>query len=213
MTRHVLVETNWIWDCIAPTYLRPDPTAKHLLEKARAGVVEIHIPAICRHEAVGSIRRRIGSPERKVDFLKAFNRSAHSEGLIKSKASADITTYLDDFIRIVENQYRDLDALAASVIESPGVNTFGMNDAMLMRAIQLRSDLASTPLATFDQAIVGAILIRADELRTQGILDLIFCSSDSDTSNVTKNGNQCRAELDVIYRRAGLATQGHFYVP
>jgi hypothetical protein len=53
--RHVFVESNWVFSSCAPRHLR-SPFAELLLQKARAGELRLHLPAICLREGGDAIR-------------------------------------------------------------------------------------------------------------------------------------------------------------
>ncbi len=78
---------------------------------------------------------------------------------------------------------------------------------MLERAIALaQADLSLQP---FDQAILAAVLGRAEELRSQGETDLCFCVTDADLQPWDKRGNAKRL-LTKLYDEALVWVYGDF---
>jgi hypothetical protein len=78
---------------------------------------------------------------------------------------------------------------------------------MLDRAIDLaQTDLSLEP---FDQAILAAILGRAEELRSQGETELCFCVTDADLQPWDKRGN-AKDLLTKLYDQALIWVYGDF---
>ena len=78
---------------------------------------------------------------------------------------------------------------------------------MLDRAIDLAEiDLSLEP---FDQAILAAILGRAEELRSQGETELCFCVTDADLQPWDKRGN-AKQLLTKLYDEALVWVYGDF---
>jgi predicted nucleic acid-binding protein len=71
MSKHVLVETNWIVDVVAPSLSR-NRDAVALCESARRGEVILHVPAICFVEARKVIRER--RPRADLEAIRSFIR-------------------------------------------------------------------------------------------------------------------------------------------
>lgn len=58
---------------------------------------------------------------------------------------------------------------------------------MLERAVSL--SMLDLSLNVFDQAILAAVLVRAEELQAGGETDLCFCELDADLQPWDKHGN------------------------
>jgi len=94
---------------------------------------------------------------------------------------------LDRFERQVHAELRKLDDIIASLRREPGLEVFPLNETMLERAVDLCTlDLSLKP---FDQAILAAVLVRAEELRRAGEAGLCFCETDSDLQPWDKHGD------------------------
>jgi hypothetical protein len=78
---------------------------------------------------------------------------------------------------------------------------------MLERAIDLaQTDLSLEP---FDQAILAAILGRAEKLRSQGETELCFCVTDADLQPWDRRGN-AKQLLTKLYDEALIWVYGDF---
>ena len=78
---------------------------------------------------------------------------------------------------------------------------------MLMRVVDLTAlDLSLNP---FDQAILAAVLVRAEELWEAGERDLCFCEIDSDLQPWDKRGDPKRP-LKALYDAARVWVYGDF---
>lgn len=84
---------------------------------------------------------------------------------------------------------------------------FALNERMLDQAIVLAQiDVALKP---FDQAILGAVLGRAEELREQGETELNFCVIDADLQPWNRRG-QAKLPLRRLYDEALIWVYGDF---
>ena len=78
---------------------------------------------------------------------------------------------------------------------------------MLDRAVDLCTlDLSLKP---FDYAILAAVLVRAEELRNKGEVDLCFCETDADLQPWDKHGNP-KQPLTDLYDTAIVWVYGDF---
>jgi len=64
-------------------------------------------------------------------------------------------------------------------------------------------------LKPFDQAILAAVLVRAEELRTANNLDLCFCETDADLQPWDKRG-EAKRPLTNLYDAAQVRVYGDF---
>jgi hypothetical protein len=89
----------------------------------------------------------------------------------------------------------------------PSLELFPLNESMLERAL----DLAQTDpwLEPFDQAILAAILGRAEDLRKQGETDPCFCVIDADLQPWDRRGNS-KPVLPRLYDEALICVYGDF---
>jgi hypothetical protein len=88
-----------------------------------------------------------------------------------------------------------------------GVAVFALSQEALLRSLELATLLPE--LKPFDQAILAAVLVRADELRLGGDAELAFCELDSDLKPWDKDGNR-RVQLADLYDTAGIWVYGDF---
>jgi hypothetical protein len=72
---------------------------------------------------------------------------------------------------------------------------------MLARTIELST--VNLDLKPFDQAILAAVLVKAEQLRNMGAEDLSFCELDSDLQPWDKRGN-VKQPLKSLYDSARL---------
>jgi len=78
---------------------------------------------------------------------------------------------------------------------------------MLVRAVELSTQ--NLDLKPFDQAILAAVLVRAEELGDQGADDVAFCELDGDLQPWDKNGRS-KQPLTDLYDSAQLWVYGDF---
>lgn len=203
--RHVFVETNWVFGYAAPAHhKRLD--AVELLARARANEVRIHLPAPCLTEARQPIMRKC-QPRNEADAIRQFLMRAKTEQTVSPDQERAAREVLDRFEQQVRGELRQLDNVLKSIRTEPGLELFPLNQHMLDQAIDLaQTDLSLEP---FDQAILAAILGRAEELRSQGETDLCFCVTDADLQPWDKRGN-AKDLLTKLYDEALIWVYGDF---
>lgn len=79
--KHVIVESNWLYDVAAPRVMRK-AAALELLDAAQSGSLRLPIPSIYFGEARRSILRKCRP---KSQDLRAFRRWARVEGLVTAE--------------------------------------------------------------------------------------------------------------------------------
>lgn len=201
--RHVFVETNWVVDWAAPAHHR-NAAAVTLLERAQRGELQLHMPAICLTEARPPIALRFQPREAKP--LRQFLKWAEQH---VPELDGDIPAgrrIVDSFERTIKNGLRDVGRRLDSLRETGGLEVFGLDDEMLERAIELTS--CDMQLKPFDQAILAAILVRADRLGA-GAAELAFCVLDGDLQPWTKD-SKAKQPLTDLYDRARIWVYGDF---
>jgi predicted nucleic acid-binding protein len=203
--RHVFVETNWVFAYAAPAHhKRLD--AVELLERARENEIRIHLPAPCLTEARPSIVRKC-QPRNEADAIRQFLLRAKAEKKVSPDQDRAAREVLDRFEQQIRGELRQLDDVLKSIGAEPGIELFPLKEHMLDRAIDLaQMDLS---LAPFDQAILAAVLGRAEELRGQGETDLCFCVTDADLQPWDKRGN-AKPLLTRLYDEAFIWVFGDF---
>jgi hypothetical protein len=83
--------------------------------------------------------------------------------------------------------------------EHPGIEVFALDEQMLQRSLGLSSQ--SLDLKPYDQAILAAVLVRAEQLRVAGEIEFCFCELDGDLQPWDKNGKS-KQPLTRLYDRA-----------
>jgi len=203
--RHVFVETNWVFAYAAPAHhKRLD--AVELLERSRANEVRIHLPAPCLTEARPPIMRKC-QPRNEADAIRQFLLRAKAEQTVSPDQERAVREVLDRFEQQVRGELRQLDDVLKSIRAEPGLELFPLKERMLDRAMDLaQTDLSLEP---FDQAILAAVLVRAEELRSQGETDLCFCVTDADLQPWGKRG-KAKPLLTKLYDDALVWVYGDF---
>ena len=88
-----------------------------------------------------------------------------------------------------------------------GVEVFHLDQEMLERCASLSYLLLD--LKPFDQAILAAILVRAEQLRSEGVDETDFCELDSDLQPWDKDRNPKR-QLAELYNAARISVHEDF---
>lgn len=159
--------------------------AARLLERARAGEVLIHLPATCITEARPAILMKC-QPRNEADAIRQFLLRAQKEGTVPIEREVAAREVLDQFDKQVLGELKEVPNILKALRTEPGLDLFALNEKMLDRAIALaEADLALEP---FDQAILAAVLGRAEELRAEGQTDLCFCEIDGHLQPWDKRG-------------------------
>jgi hypothetical protein len=84
---------------------------------------------------------------------------------------------------------RDLDNLETALIglkSEQGLTIFPLNEQMLERQVSLATE--KLELKPFDNSILAAILVRANELAQRGVLNMAFCELDGDLQPWDRHG-------------------------
>ena len=203
--RHVFVETNWVFGYAAPAHhKRLD--AVELLQRSRSGEVLLHLPSPCLTEARQPILMKC-QPRLEADAVRRFLLRARTEGAISHDQDRITRQVLDRFEQQVHTELRQLDNTLVSLRGEPGLEIFPLNENMLERAVSLST--LSLSLGPFDQAILAAILVRAEQLRDAGETDVCFCEIDADLQPWDKRGGSKQPLMD-LYDAAGVWVYGDF---
>ncbi len=203
--RHVFVETNWVFGYVAPAHhKRLD--AVELLQRSRLGEVLLHPPSPCLTEARQPILTKC-QPRLGADAVRRFLLRARTEGGISQDQDRAAREVLDRFEQQVHTELRQLDNTLVSLRGEPGLEIFPLNEGMLERAVSLST--LSLSLGPFDQAILAAILVRAEQLRDAGETDVCFCEIDADLQPWDKRGGS-KQPLRDLYDAAGVWVYGDF---
>lgn len=182
--RHVFVETNWVVDFAAPSPFRP-PDALKLLEKARNGELQLHLPSICLAEAQTPLSRQYAA-RATGDAVRQFLKWASKENVIAPSDEHAVREALDQFQGRISSERHSLADRLAALRQEPNLEIFALNDAMLERAVDL--SMQELNLGPFDSSILAAILARSAELVHDRDNDLAFCELDKDLQPWDKEG-------------------------
>lgn len=196
--RHVFAETNWVVDCFAPRPHRT-PDAVSLLQRARQGELVLHVPSICLTEASDVIRRRF--KPRSPDWHR-FRQQSLEQGRLTPEQNEALLRFFEVFQATVLQDLAALDEALDALRHTPGVELFALDQTMLERAISLRP----LGLKPFDEAILAAVLVRAELLHAAGAAELIFCTIDGDL----RPDKQKDRRLSELYVQAGLRVLRNF---
>ncbi|MBK7926272.1 MAG: hypothetical protein IPJ98_01920 [Bryobacterales bacterium] len=94
-----------------------------------------------------------------------------------------------------------------AIVRHSGIEVFALSEAMLAKAVELST--INLDLKPFDQAILAAVLVRAEQLRDLGVDDVVFCELDGDLQPWDKNG-RAKQPLQDLYDSAHLWVYGDF---
>ena len=202
---HVFVETNWVVAYAAPAH-RQVPAAAQLMEKALAGQLTLHLPAFCLTEARHPLRNKF-QPRAAADSVRKYLGWATREGMVDQNTAATVRSVLDQYEATVSDELDRLAERLQNLTQQSGIEVFALSERMLARAVQL--SMLDLDLKPFDQAILAAVLVRAEQLHQEGIADLAFCELDSDLQPWDKNG-RTKQPLATLYDSANVWVYGDF---
>jgi hypothetical protein len=201
--KHVFVETNWVVDCCAPAHRRVLAAVK-LLGEANSGKISLHLPVPCLSEARSVIRTKFQPNE--ANRLREFLKWAKTEGHLEAAQVESTRQVLDQFEGLVKQDLDNLEARLEKLKAQQGLEVFPLNGQMLEKSVSLATEVELKP---FDNSILAAILVRADDLRNKGVTDLAFCELDGDLQPWDKNGN-AKPALTRLYDDARVWVYGDF---
>jgi len=203
--RHVFVETNWVVACAAPAHHKT-PAALELLDRAAAGELQLYLPVICLSEARRPILARFQS-RNEADRVRQFLLWARDNKFVDVKDEEATRRALEQMEKRVQTDLKKLEETLISLKTAKGVETFHLSQPMLERCATL--SLAKLDLQPFDQAILAAILVRAEELHAEGIDQMDFCELDSDLQPWDKD-RRAKQPLTGFYEKARIWVYGDF---
>lgn len=201
---HVFVETNWVVDYAAPAHYRV-PAAVRLLDRARSGELRLHLPSISLSEARRPILAKHQS--RHSDTIRQFLKWSRSKGLITPSDDEASRRVLAAMEQQVHADLLALDQSLKELLDDPALDVFPLDSSMLERTLALTSERLD--LHPFDQAVLGAVLVRAETLRANGADQFAFCELDSDLQPWDKKGDS-KQPLTDLYDAAGVWVYGDF---
>jgi hypothetical protein len=203
--RHVFVETNWVVAFTAPAHLQMAAAAQ-LADAASKGELRLHLPAVSLTEARNPVRTKF-QPRSTADSLRKYLGWATTAGKVSVPRADTVRLVLDQYEAIVSAELEELDGRLLSLARHPGIEVFALIDQMLSRSIELST--LNLDLKPFDQAILAAVLVRAEELRNDGEREIAFCELDSDLQPWDRNG-RTKQPLTTLYDSAHIQVYGDF---
>ncbi|HEX4595168.1 MAG TPA: hypothetical protein VH157_12875 [Bryobacteraceae bacterium] len=201
---HVFVETNWLFAYAAPAHHQV-PAAVELLERAKRGEFQLHLPNVCVGEAKQGIR--IKCQPREANALRRFLSWATPAGSVTPQDARITRTILDKYQSSIQDDLDRLDDNVRALAHLPCVNVFGLDDTMLHHATTLA--LAGIAPKPFDHAVLAGILINAQRLWESGERGLSFCEADADLQPWGRYGDD-KPELRAAYDQAHVWVYGDF---
>ncbi len=174
--RHVFVETNWLVAYAAPAHYKI-PDAVELLARASTGEIELYLPSICISEARRPLQENF-QLRSTADRVRNFLRWAKREQVVSSPEDENTRRVLDKMESRIRKDLSNLDNVLTSLKHEPGLEIFDLSQAMLERCAEL--SYLKLELGPFDQTILAAVLVRAQEIATAGANNSAFCELDSD---------------------------------
>jgi predicted nucleic acid-binding protein len=195
--RHVFVETNWLVGYAAPAHHKI-PEAVELLNRAHAQEIRLYLPSFCISEARRPLQEKF-QLRSTADRVRNFLRWARREGIINSSDEEATRRVLDQMESKTE---ADLDALG-DIFEALRNNSyleiFDLTQEMLEMGTQL--SFLNLALNPFDQAVLAAVLVKANQITRTGAENVAFCELDSDLQPWDKTGRRKEA-LARLYDEA-----------
>lgn len=202
---HVLVETNWVVAYAAPAHTRVRE-AIALAQKAASGDVRLYVPSVRLSEARHPIRSKF-HPRRPAEAVRNYMAWAMAEGSVSAEDGTVARRVLDRYETLVLAELASIEDRLRLLQASPGIEVFPLGEEMLRRAVDLSTQ--NLDLKPFDQAILAAVLVRGEALRTEGADEVSFCELDSDLQPWDKNGRS-KEPLSGLYDSAGIWVYGDF---
>ena len=191
--RHVLLETNWVVDLLAPAHHQVQAAAD-LLNDATNGKLALHLPALCIQEARRVLERPRFKPQAEANAMRQYLRWALQEGALQADDVAIARTVVDGMERRLRAEHDALPRRLASLRSATGVEVFGLTEAMLERSIDIASE--DIYLKPMDQSILSAVLVKGTELAAQHRGSVCFATLDKNLRPWDKHGNSRHPLVD-----------------
>jgi hypothetical protein len=143
---------------------------------------------------------------KEANRLREFLKWAKAGGRINGEVVETTRRVLDQFESLVKQDLDNLDATLEKLKAEKRLEVFALTADMLEKSVALSTELDLKP---FDNSILAAILVRAEQLKQNGERDLAFCELDGDLQPWDKNGN-IKPVLARFYDEAQLWVFGDF---
>lgn len=202
--RHVFVETNWVVAYAAPAHHRI-PAALKLFYRAAKRELRLYLPVICIAEA----RRPISAfqSRNQADRVRQFLLWARDECVVNAGEDETTRRVLDLMEGREKADLGRLDDAFQTLKAAEGIEIFNLSQQMLERCADL--SYLKLGLQPFDQAILAAILVRGEQLLSEGADDIAFCEVDSDLQPWDKDQNRME-RLAELYDKVRIWVYGDF---
>ena len=203
--RRVFVETNWVVAYAAPAHHR-NPDALELFDRAASGEIKLYLPVICIAEARRPIFEQFQSRD-EADRVRQFLSWARAAGDVDPADDEATRRVLDRMEGREKADLERLDGAFEKLKAADGIEIFNLSQEMLERCADL--SYLKLDLQPFDQAILAAILARAEQLLADGADETAFCELDSHLQPWDKGRNR-KERLAGLYDRARIWVYGDF---
>jgi predicted nucleic acid-binding protein len=198
--KNVFVETNFLIDL-----LRPFPTRAASALFARAGKdISLHLPWVSIAEAKRTITSKIVDED--LGFAKhvsKFGVSLLKNGTLSTSEMSTIQTF--------EQHIKTVRAAALKSVSTDVDNAVSRIDVIPPSHGVVNKTLSLYPIKSlppFDEMVLGAVLFRAEELKTRGERNLYFCNA-----NFRDFGPTSGSLIGDAYLACGLTYLSDFAVP
>lgn len=194
--RHVFVETNWVVACVAPGHQKT-PAALDLLNRAAGEELTLHLPAI----SIAGARQPI------TERLQRYLSWGKNRKIVNPADEAELRSLIDQIKGYANVELDKLDETLCGLSMAKGIEVIPLSEAMLSRRAEL--SYFKLDLQPFDQAILAAILVRAEDLAKVGVNETEFCDLGADLQPWGKEGNS-RPILAGLYKERRIRVYGDF---
>jgi hypothetical protein len=144
---------------------------------------------------------------READRVRQFLLWGRDFGLVDAAEDEATRRVLDRMEGREKADLERLDELFDSLKAAQGIEVFNLSQEMLERCADL--SYLKLDLQPFDQAILAAILVRAEQLLAGGAADIAFRELDSHLQPWDKDSNR-KERLATLYDNAGIWVYGDF---
>jgi hypothetical protein len=175
-------------------------------EQASASFACTYLPSPCLTEARQAIRWKC-QPREESEGVRSFLARALAEQTISREHERIVRETLAKFERQLHSELSQLDEVIDSLLRQDALDVYPLNERMLARAVEL--SVLDLYLKPFDQAILAAVLVRAEELSASGETDLSFCETDADLQPWDRGG-KAKQPLTRLYNQARVSVYGDF---
>lgn len=198
--RSVFVETNFLFDIACPTPFRTQD-ALDLLRSAHEGDARLLLPAPCFVEARKVIRNRFQNPK-DANRIRQYLAHERAAGRVTAEDDETVRRVLRPFEDAVAAELEALEDRLRDVITEGRIEVVHLTQQVLERSVELSME-RGLDLNPFDNAILGAVLVTAENLRLNGETDVVFAEKDKDLQAVNKDGSR-REPICSLYDAAHL---------